>query len=187
MQNHIGVSLHTPEDFEQVCADIHEFLKGNVTEFAKDQNSWGADWQFKDSNGVMINVYTVDKFAGAAIVPKPKGGYTLHDSDPEEAHSTCAFAIWKSYHFIRGKFYKCGPSALLPEFDDQYHFEISDEDRAVLHSYKPLTIDEFDVRGKEFIDNIDNQIDQCKFCPESYDYKPITFSDRKKPWIKEPK
>jgi hypothetical protein len=50
-----------------------------------------------------------------------------------------------------------------------------------------LTIDEFDTRGKEFIDNIDNQIDQCKFCPEIYKYQPITFSDRKKHWIKEPK
>ena len=173
MQNHIGVSLHIPEDFEQVRADIHEFLKGDVTEFSKDQNSWGADWQFKDSNGVMINVYTVDKFAGAAIIPKPEGGYTLHDSDPEEAHSTCAFANWKSYHFIRGKFYKCGPSALLPEFDDQHHLDISDNDRTLLHAYKPLTVDNFSEYHEEFFTNLDNPIAQCKFCPANHQMQKI--------------
>ena len=173
MQNHIGVSLHIPEDFEQVRADIHEFLKGDVTEFAKDQNSWGAEWQFKDSNGVMINVYTVDKFAGAAIIPKPEGGYTLHDSDPEEAHSTCAFANWKSYHFIRGKFYKCGPSALLPEFDDQFCLDITDNDRELLHSYTPLTVDNYAEYHEEFFTNLDNPIAQCKFCPANHQMQKI--------------
>ena len=173
MQNHIGVSLHIPEDFEQVRADIHEFLKGDVTEFSKDQNSWGADWQFKDSNGVMINVYTVDKFAGAAIIPKPEGGYTLHDSDPEEAHSTCAFANWKSYHFIRGKFYKCGPSALLPEFDDQFCLDITDNDRELLHAYTPLTVDNYAEYHEEFFTNLDNPIAQCKFCPANHQMQKI--------------
>jgi len=173
VQNHIGVSLHTPEDFEQIRADIHEFLKGDVTEFAKDQNRWDADWQFKDSNGVMINVYTVDKFAGAAIIPKPEGGYTLHNSDPEQAHSTCAFANWKSYHFIRGKFYKCGPSALLPEFDDQFCLDITDSDRELLHAYKPLTVDNFVEYHEEFFANLDNPIAQCKFCPASHQMEKI--------------
>ncbi len=83
---------------------------------------------------------------------------------------------------IRGKIYKCGPAALMPEFDDQYQFDISDEDRLLMRGYQPLTVDEFDTRGAEFLGNIDNVIDQCKFCPESYDYKPITFTDLKKPW-----
>jgi organic radical activating enzyme len=172
-QNHIGVSLHIPEDFEQIRADIHQFLKGDVTEFAKDQNPWGADWQFKDSNGVMINVYTVDKFSGSAIIPKLEGGYTLHDSDPAEAHSKCAFATWKSYHFVRGKFYKCGPSALLPEFDDQFYLDITDNDRELLHAYKPLTVDNFVEYHEEFFANLDNPIAQCKFCPASHQLEKI--------------
>ena len=173
MQNHIGVSLHTPEDFEKIRADIYEFLKGDVTEYSKDENPWNADWQFKDSNGVMINVYTVDKFAGAAIIPKLEGGYTLHNSDPEEAHSTCAFATWKSYHFIRGKFYKCGPSALMPEFDDQVHLDITDSDRELLHAYKPLTVDNYAEYSKEFFANLDNPIAQCKFCPAKHQMEKI--------------
>lgn len=175
MQNHIGVSLHTPEDFEKIRADIYEFLKGDVTEYSKDENPWNADWQFKDSNGVMINVYTVDHFADSSLIPKIDGGYTLHNTDPVEAHSKCAFATWKSYHFIRGKFYKCGPSALMPEFDDQVHLDISDDDRNLLHAYTPLTVDNFAEYHEEFFANLDNPIAQCKFCPgaEQYEMKKI--------------
>lgn len=182
-QNHIGVSLHTPEDFEKIRSDIYQFLQGRVTEVPKDKNPWGADWQFNDSNGVMINVYTVDKFAGAAIIPKPEGGYTLHNSDPVEAHSSCAFALWKSYHFIRGKFYKCGPSALLPEFDDQFHLDITDTDRELLHAYKPLSVDNYADYSDEFFAALDNPIAQCKFCPGHYVMEkiyPIRKGDRAK-------
>ena len=49
---------------------------------------------------------------------------------------------------------------------------------------KPLTLENVDQQGEEFMRNIDKAVSQCKFCPESYDYKPITFSDRKKPWRK---
>ena len=165
--NHIGVSLHTPEDFEKIRADIHEFLQGTVTEVSKEDNPWKADWQFKDSNGMMINVYTVDHFTKSAILPQPNGTYTLHNNDPVKAHEYCAFAKWKSYHFIRGNFYKCGPSALMPEFDSQYQLDISDEDRTLLHSYRPLTVDNFADYHEEFFAKLDNPIAQCKFCPKS--------------------
>jgi hypothetical protein len=69
---------------------------------------------------------------------------------------------------------------LMAEFDEQYQFDISDTDRAVVHAARRgLGIDEFDTRGAEFLANIDNVIPQCKFCPETYDYKPITFSTLK--------
>ena len=167
IQNHIGVSLHTPEDFEQIRSDIHQFLQGTVKEYGKNENAWGADWQFADSNGVMINVYTVDHFTKSAILLQPDGTYTLHNNDPVKAHEYCAFAQWKSYHFIRGKFYKCGPSALIPEFDSQHQLDISDQDRTLLHSYQPLTVDNFTDYHEEFFANLDNPIAQCKFCPKS--------------------
>jgi hypothetical protein len=80
---------------------------------------------------------------------------------------------------IRGKIYKCGPAALLPEFDDQFQFNINEQDRQLLHSYRPLTVDEYDSRGQEFLAAIDDVIPQCKFCPQAYDYKPITFGIKK--------
>lgn len=162
-KNHIGVSLHTPEDFEQIRSDIYEFLQGDVIESADQATRWGANWAFRDSNGIMINVYSVDHFFDSAIVPT-ETGYTLNNNDPLQAHDNCAFARWKSYHFIRGKFYKCGPSALMPEFDNQHQFEIPDEDRKILHSYQPLTVDNFAEYHEEFFANLDNPIAQCKFC-----------------------
>ena len=83
---------------------------------------------------------------------------------------------------IRGGIYKCGPAALMPEFDQQYNFDISEEDKKLLYSYRPLTVEDFDTRGREFFDHIDDEIPQCKFCPEDYEYKPITFSNLKKSW-----
>jgi hypothetical protein len=113
----------------------------------------------------MINVYMSNNFGAAAI---KADGRRLHNSDPELAHQNCAFAQFKSYHFIRGKFYKCGPVALLPEYDNQFHLDISDDDRAVLNSYKPLTVDNYAEYNEEFFANLDNPIAQCKFCPTSY-------------------
>jgi hypothetical protein len=77
---------------------------------------------------------------------------------------------------IKGRLYKCGPAALFPEFDDQHGFDISDEDRAILHSYRPLTADTYLTKGAEFLDTIDNQLDMCKFCPESLEYKNRLFA-----------
>lgn len=161
--NHIGVSLHTPEKFEEIKSDIYKFLQGTITESHGDKNIWGSAWNFVDSNGVMINVYPVDEFYDSAIILTNEG-YTLHNNDPIQAHKNCAFATWKSYHFIRGKFYKCGPSALMPEFDNQYALKISDDDRKILHSYQPLTVDNFNNYHEEFFAKLDNPIDQCKFC-----------------------
>ena len=92
--------------------------------------------------------------------------FTLHQSDPTAAHNICGFVNFQCYHFIRAKLYKCGPVALFPEFDQQHHLNISDKDRELLNGYNPLTVDEFDNRGQQFIDDIDNVIPQCKFCPD---------------------
>jgi hypothetical protein len=169
-QNHIGVSLHTPEQYDRLHDDIVDFLQGPVAVYPKgdSRNFWNSDWHFKDKNGVMVNVYVSDHFGPAAIIPQGQKFY-LHNSDPVKAHSNCAFVKWKSYHFIKGKLYKCGPVALMPEFHQQHTFEISESDRLLLNSYQALSVDNFDEYYREFFDNIDNPISQCKFCPERHD------------------
>ena len=173
VQNHIGVSLHNWADWPKMQEDIRTFLKGNIIELGKDENPWGSDFYFKDSNGVMINVYQSNNFGAAAIKPNNTGGLTLHNSDPILAHQNCAFAQWKSYHFIKGKLYKCGPAALMPEFDQQSPLDISDEDRVILNSYQALSVDNFAGFNEEFFLNLDNPIAQCKFCPTVYDAETI--------------
>jgi hypothetical protein len=55
--------------------------------------------------------------------------------------------------------------ALMPEFDQQHNFDISSQDRELLHSYLPLSVNEFESRGQNFLNHIDDVIPQCKFCP----------------------
>lgn len=182
-QNHIGVSLHDISQLSQLYADIEYFLQSPIRVLPKGyaDNTWNSDYQIKDANGVTINIYVVDQFFKSSIIPIWKiagaknkinfrqgqiASFKLHHSDPSVAHSNCAFAQFKSYHFIRGRLYKCGPVALMPEFDQQHRLEISDSDRKLLSSYRSLGIDNFESYSQEFFDKLDHFIPQCKFCPE---------------------
>jgi organic radical activating enzyme len=185
--NHIGVSLHNTDQTDQLHADILDFLQGPVDIFPKGhtENNWNSDWKFVDANGIMVNVYIVDHFTDSALTQvrklnNPSGpinfqlsqsltktlSFKLYNNSPDKAHSNCAFAIFKSYHFIRGRLYKCGPVALMPEFDQQHVIDISKDDRALLNSYQSLGVDNFEQFHEEFFDKLDQAIPQCKFCPE---------------------
>lgn len=172
-KNHIGVSLHNMDFWPKMEQDILSFLQAPVRIYQKDQTPWNSDWHFVDANRVMVNVYRVDAFGDASIKTNAMNNLTLHNNDIELAHDNCAFAKWKSYHFIKGKLYKCGPVALMPEFDQQNTLDISDSDRELLNSYQPLGVDNFNIHHKEFFDNLDNPIPQCKFCPTKFEIIPI--------------
>jgi organic radical activating enzyme len=164
--NWIGISVHNVNDLNRYFEEVKKFLPGELDFWEGKDNpeTWGADYSFKDKNRVRVNLYIQDSFYKSAVQKNTLGKLTLHQSDPVEAHNICGFAQCQCYHFIRGKLYKCGPVGLFPEFDQQHHFDITDEDRDLLNSYQPLTVDEFDTRGQQFIDDIDNVIPQCKFC-----------------------
>jgi organic radical activating enzyme len=174
-KNHIGVSLHNINDWPEIRQSIYEFLQGNIQEYPKGHacNIWNSDWHFIDSNGIQINVYISNTFGNSAIRLNENNQYKLYNSDINLAHTNCSFAKYKSYHFIRGKLYKCGPVALMPEFDQQYHFDMSKQDQELLHSYRALDTDNFAKYHKEFFANIDNPIPQCKFCPTKFDGQTI--------------
>ena len=168
--NWIGVSVHNIDDLERHFEEARKFLKGPLDFWTREKNpelTWGADYAFVDANRVHVHYWIQDSFYPAAVQQTPEGQFTLHNSDPEIAHAKCGFARYQCYHFIRAKLYKCGPVALFPEFDQQHHFDISDQDRDLVNSYAPLGVDEFDSRGQQFINDIDDVIPQCKFCPVS--------------------
>jgi len=187
-QNHIGVSLHDLSQWDQLKQDVLDFLQGPVDIFPKAhaKNQWNSDWLFVDKNNVTVSVYVVDHFTNSALtcmrtissqqkplklrelIQQPHTlKFKLRNSDPVVAHNNCAFAQFKSYHFIRGRLYKCGPVALMPEFDQQHQLEISEEDRKLLSSYRSLGIDNFESYSQEFFDKLDQVIPQCKFCPRT--------------------
>ena len=176
--NWMGISWHNPNTIDEFEAEVRQFLQGDIIKVVKGdpRNEFGADIAWIDENRVAIPLWIQYDFYNSAIKRNENGRFTLHNSRPEVAHNSCGFRIHKNYHFIRGKLYKCGPAALFPEFDQQHNFDISEEDRAIINSYKPLSPWEFETRGDEFLATIDNQLAQCKFCPESLDYKNRLFA-----------
>lgn len=181
VKNWIGISLHNENDLERCFDEIKKFLQGNITHYRKtdpdnidNANTWGADHAFVDSNGMHVHVWLQDSFYLTAIHKNADNRFALYDNPPELAHKACGFVQHKCYHFIKGRLYKCGPVALFPEFDSQFNFDLSDSDRNLLNSYQPLTVQDFDTRGKDFLDHIDDVILQCKFCyvpREGYNFK----------------
>lgn len=180
--NWMGISWHNPNTIDEFDAQVRQFLKGDVVKVEKDdpRNKFGAQMAWIDENDVTIPLWIQYDFYDSAIKQNEQGKFTLHNSRPHVAHNSCGFRIHKNYHMIKGKLYKCGPAALFPEFDRQHQFDISEEDRAILNSYQPLTAETYPTNGAEFLANIDKQLDMCKFCPESLDYKNRLFAVSKK-------
>lgn len=168
---HIGISLHNINHFDLLRQKIKNFLQEPIKEWGTGINvesPHGPNWQHfysaMDSNDVLINMHLDNSFSAAAIRMTPDGRFVLHNTDAELTHNQCAFVRYKCYHFIRGKLYKCGPVALMPEFDQQFNLDISEEDRVLLNSYRPLDPYEFSERGSQFLAEIDKPLAQCKFC-----------------------
>lgn len=174
-RNHIGVSLHNMKDWPSMRESIYDFLQTGTQEYPKGhpRNSWNSNWNFIDPTGVQINVYISNQFGNATIQQDQFGKHILYNNDPTLAHQSCAFAQWKSYHFIQGRLYKCGPVALMPEFDQQHTLDISKEDRQLLNSYQPLSVENFAEYHKKFFAELDDPIPQCKFCPTKFDAQTI--------------
>lgn len=181
-RNHIGISLHNMNEFETIRSNVREFLQGEIQEWGKilgvpapsNYPDYNASYSAADKNGVLINAWVDNTFDTAAIQVDPDGRFTVPGNpDPQRRHDQCNFVIHKGYHFIKGKLYKCGPVALMPEFDEQHNLNLSPEDRALLNGYVPLSMDNIDSYGAEFFENLDKMIPQCKFCAHEPQAKTI--------------
>lgn len=164
----LTVTLHNPNEKEFVFQELRKFI-GPGPEIKETESASSC---FIEDAGLKIFVNAAYEFTTSAVITKDNR-LTLHNSDPVLAHSVCGFAQCKCYHFIKGKFYKCGPVALLPEFDQQFKLDISEDRRELLTSYQPLTINEFDQRAQEFFSKLDEPIPQCSFCPEAMEWRPL--------------
>jgi organic radical activating enzyme len=176
----VQISLHNLDHFEQIRNNIKTFLSTPAHEYGQvlgiangDQPMNSMYYSLRDINDVVVNVHLANQFHTASIQPTPDGRFTLHNSDPDIAHKKCGFAQYKCYHFIRGKLYKCGPVALMPEFDEQFDLDISKPDRKLLHGYRPLEIKDWPKKALRWLAQLDDPIAQCKFCPQTFSSKII--------------
>jgi len=178
----LGVSLHNLDDFETIDAAIREFYNNDFEEVSasknRDAGGIGADWYYKKNNTEFAGIWTQNVFYNSAIKAMDPNGITLYNSNPTQAHENCTMRRFKNYHFIEGKIYKCGPVALFPQLEEQFGLNLSDEDKKLLTSYQPLTI-EMAREGltEEWFSHIDDEIPQCKFCPEHYDWVETISTD----------
>jgi len=166
-RNWLGISWHNRNHKDMLLEQINGFLTHPIKypNNINDALQTGSTLEFVDATGVKIVIDVQDHFSSAAITKNDNGRFTLHNNNPKLAHEACAFAQYKCYHMISGKLYKCGPVALFPDFDQQHTLDISESDRQLINSYIPLSADDLETKGQEFLNNIDNVIPQCKFCP----------------------
>jgi uncharacterized Fe-S cluster-containing radical SAM superfamily protein len=170
---HVQVSLHNMNHFDHLRQQIAEFLQGPIKEWGTHlgldappfHRDFRAFYTAQDANNVLVNMHVDNNFITSAVQLGKNGQYQVHNSDAVEAHARCGFVQYKSYHFIEGKIYKCGPAALLPKFDQQIGLELTDEQRTLMHSYQPFTVEQVEQQGSEILHAIDNGIPQCVFCP----------------------
>lgn len=179
----VGVSVHEAGDMDYMVQQVHKFLKGTVQELKLDKDDYwmgGADRTFIDSNEVIVRLYLQTKFMRNAILPSINNKLTLHNNDPIVAHQNCGFAQHKNYHFIKGQLYKCGPVALFPELDDQFNLELSESDKELIRAYRPLSADDYSIKGQEFFAQLDQHLPQCKFCSIDTGWHPLEFVRNKR-------
>lgn len=169
-RNWIGISLHNSDEFQTIIGEAEKFLQGHIQSStdASVLSDTGAELQMWDENDVRIKFWQQNEFGQSAVIEREDGSYTLHQSDVEVAHRCCGFQQFKCYHMIKGKLHKCGPVGLFPDFDAQLNLDISNEDRKLINSYEPLSPWDWDTRGEEFLQHINDPLPQCKFCPEGW-------------------
>ena len=120
------------------------------------------------ANGVlaaMMRIY-LQEAHNTIYVHSDTQSFRLHNSDPYKAHKICQTKT--CHHFQNGQLYKCGQSALFPEFYQQFDIKATAEEVKIMHGYRPGTVTQTDAELEIFLENLKDPIDQCRFCPENY-------------------
>ena len=161
----LSVGIHNKKSKSLIMDNIEKFLTGPIHYEFDSENQYRVHMILTDANGVQLKVEHNWWFHQGAII-KQDNTLTLHQSDVTKAHDICHMKT--CHHFIRGELYKCGVVAVLPEFDQQHLLTLSTADRELMLSYRPLNITDSDVVKQQFVNNLTQPIDQCRFCPEQY-------------------
>lgn len=172
-----SVCLHNKMHKQELVDKVKNFMVGPF-ESKFDPIPYRECLTLTDANGVTIDIWHNWWFHQGAVITNPETGrFTLHQSDPIKAHEICHSKT--CHHFENGMLYKCGPSSLFRQFDQQFNLELTDQDRLLINNYRALSIDDDNSTKKEFLDNLENPIDMCKFCPQEYHGQQIFAIDKK--------
>jgi organic radical activating enzyme len=172
----LWVGIHNKQHKKEIIQKVKDFTQAPHRVSFNSDNPYQQYMMITDANGVQIKIEYNWWFHQGAII-KQDNVLTLHQSDPVKAHDICHMKT--CHHFIRGELYKCGVAAVLPEFDKQHQLTLTNEDRDLMLSYRPLNINDSTEVKQQFVANLEQPIDQCRFCPEQYHGDQI-FAQHKK-------
>jgi len=159
------VGIHNKQHRKEIIQKVKDFTQAPHRVIFNSDEPYRQYMTITDANDVKIKIEYNWWFHQGAIVTQDDQ-LTLHKSNIEKAHEICHMK--NCHHFIRGELYKCGVVAVLPEFDQQNSLTLDEEDRQLMHNYHPLNISQSFESKKQFVSDLQNPIDQCRFCPESY-------------------
>lgn len=159
-----------PENIKKECKFVHN----------NDPETWkimADSVTFVDKNNVTIKLGYSENFVSSPLKYSGNHSFQVYNSDPDQSHKVCI-----SKHcteIVDGKMYKCHHVALLPKFMQQYHVEISSDDRDLLLSYQPLESTATREEIIEFVNKLASPIPQCKLCPENLEMININPTTKK--------
>lgn len=167
--------IDLPQWIQQECELTHHF-------------SWQIwqkqiDQDFIDHRGVAVHFIMGDVFANSTIRHNAvEGTLALHNSDPIKAMEVCGFK--KCHHISKGKLYKCGPTAILPDFINQFDIDLTDHQRYLIETYQPAEPEWSDQLLSNFCENLRlaEPIAQCSLCPETKVLKKFKATNKKIKW-----
>ena len=126
------------------------------------------EFSYCDDHNILVKYGVADIFDNVAVGHGINGTLLLnYMSDPAQAAGAC-FSKW-SHHFLKGRLYKCGVTAVLPEFIKQFPVAMTDQQRDLITSYQAAEWSWSDEQLTSFLTNLKqgHSIEQCRLCPEN--------------------
>lgn len=108
-------------------------------------------------------VFEAFDFHESTII-KEDDHFIVHNSDPQSAFNCCDMK--HDHTMFNGKLYKCPAMSGLPEFQKQFDLKLTSEQQELLDAYQPLTADCDQIELEKFLQDRDQKISQCSFCPQ---------------------
>lgn len=168
----IEINVHDPALWHDIESSVQEIMQPFdhwIKDYIGDLDRPNRDpyrerhLQWKDRTGWdYITMRESYEFTPTAIERIKDGVMYMHRSRPEVAHANCVF--WDCHHFVNGRFYKCNVTAMSDLLHRQ--FAVNKDCQGILNRSKSISPLQPMEEILDFINNLDQPIEQCTLCPE---------------------